>query len=327
MTSPPAEPPAQPPKEVVALAERRMAARAARDFATADRLRDEIEAAGWVVRDGADGYQLTLLPPYPVLAGLADLPDRTGQARSRACSVGLLVEGWPADLRRCVEALLRFTPDDVVVVGLDLGNVDGAGDALHQLATAHPGRVEEWHVGAPVDQVGWGPARTALVRLDVASAHVVMDVSTVLDGDAIAPLLATLAAEPGAVAAGWRGALVDEGDGWRSVRDAGPGEVDVLLSYLFVVDHAAALAAPPHPKARFYRNADLEWSLALREAGGRLYVTPAPLPCRQERHHGYEDSDPAYRDRESRRTYDRLLQRFRGRDDLLAPRQPADGTS
>ena len=47
-----------PPPAVVALAEERQAARAARDFAQADRLRDEIAAAGWTVRDGAGGPEL-----------------------------------------------------------------------------------------------------------------------------------------------------------------------------------------------------------------------------------------------------------------------------
>jgi cysteinyl-tRNA synthetase len=46
------------PSEVVELAERRQQARAARDFDEADRLRAEIEAAGWVPRDVADGFQL-----------------------------------------------------------------------------------------------------------------------------------------------------------------------------------------------------------------------------------------------------------------------------
>ncbi|MFL6012106.1 MAG: cysteine--tRNA ligase [Gaiellaceae bacterium] len=46
------------PPDVVQLAERRRQARAARDFDEADRLREEIEAAGWEARDGADGFQL-----------------------------------------------------------------------------------------------------------------------------------------------------------------------------------------------------------------------------------------------------------------------------
>jgi cysteinyl-tRNA synthetase len=48
----------QAPAELVELAERRFAARSAKDFAEADRLRDEIADAGWIVRDVADGFQL-----------------------------------------------------------------------------------------------------------------------------------------------------------------------------------------------------------------------------------------------------------------------------
>jgi cysteinyl-tRNA synthetase len=46
------------PAEVEKLVEAREKARAARDFAEADRLRDEIREAGWEVRDGPDGPEL-----------------------------------------------------------------------------------------------------------------------------------------------------------------------------------------------------------------------------------------------------------------------------
>ena len=49
---------AEAPPEVVQLAERRQRARLARDFDEADRLRAEIEAAGWEARDVAEGFQL-----------------------------------------------------------------------------------------------------------------------------------------------------------------------------------------------------------------------------------------------------------------------------
>jgi cysteinyl-tRNA synthetase len=51
------------PPEIVRLAELRRAAREARDFDEADRLRAEIEAAGWVARDVAGGFQLVPLVP------------------------------------------------------------------------------------------------------------------------------------------------------------------------------------------------------------------------------------------------------------------------
>ena len=46
------------PSEIVKLAKRRQEARAARDWDEADRLRAEIEAAGWEARDAAEGFQL-----------------------------------------------------------------------------------------------------------------------------------------------------------------------------------------------------------------------------------------------------------------------------
>ena len=48
------------PAEVTALAEKRWAAKQAKDFATADALRKEIAAAGWNMLDRKDGYSLEL---------------------------------------------------------------------------------------------------------------------------------------------------------------------------------------------------------------------------------------------------------------------------
>ena len=301
---------------MIALAESRAVARGSRDFARSDALRAEIAAAGWVVTDEPAGWRLAPKPPYEVLPSVRDLPDRSAEPAGRRASVAVLVEGWPADLRECVEAVLTHAPPDVAILGLDLGNVDGAGDVLHELAVSAPDRVSEWHVSAPA---GWGPARSALLRADTAEVHVWLETSTVLVGDALTPVLEVFS-DPAVVGAGWRGVNVDLTEHWRSFVPAGPGPVDALLGYLFALRRsAAAEVGGPHPKARFYRNADIEFSFALREAtGGRLVVPPAELPLRQGRHRGYFDSDPAYRDRESKRTYDRVLQRFRGRTDLLA---------
>jgi hypothetical protein len=301
--------PDAPPAEVLDLAERRARAREAKDFAESDRLRDEIAAAGWVVRDGPDGWSLAARPPYAVLRSVADLPDRSAEPDARRCTVALLVEGWPDDLRTCVAALLEHAPEDVRLVLLENGETD-AGAVVHELAGE---RVTELHVERAA---GWAQARQALVRWDTAAVHVQMDLSTVLEGDGLSPLLEALQ-DPSVAAAGWRGVRVV--DGWRDFEDALPGEVEALLGYLVAVRRAVALQVPLPAKARFYRNADMEWSFLLREAGlGRLVAVD--LPVRQDRHRGYHDSDPAYRDKESRKTYDRFLQRFRGREDLRLPR-------
>ncbi len=297
------------PAEVVALAEQRAAARAGKDYAESDRLRDQIAAAGWVVRDGPEGYVLAERPPYAVLASVADLPDRSTEPDAGRCTVALLVEGWPQDVRTCVAALLEHSPPEVTVVLLENGETD-AGAVVHELAEADPGRVLELHVERAA---GWSAARQALLRADTAPVHVLMDPSTVLEGNALGPVLQAFD-DPTVVGAGWRGVRVQ--DGWREFEDAGPGEVEALLGYLFAVRRSAAARVPLPAKARFYRNADMEWSFLLREQGGRLVVPSADLPVRQDRHRGYHETPVDDRDKESKKTYDRFLQRFRGREDL-----------
>jgi len=48
----------KPSDEVIELAEERLVARAGRNWAESDRLRDEIAFLGWTVQDGKDGYKL-----------------------------------------------------------------------------------------------------------------------------------------------------------------------------------------------------------------------------------------------------------------------------
>ena len=300
------------------LAEQRAAARAAKDWSASDSLRDQIASLGWVVKDGPDGYELAPKPAYEACATLADLPAPPNPPVSR-CGVALLVDGWPEDLSRCVDALVEFAPADTLIWLLDLGDVDGVGRLCHELAVAHPQRVIDLHCAQTLEQAGWAKATTRLIELQTAPLHAVMDISTVLTGDALTPLM-DACQEPGVVGAGWRGVDVDTQDAWRSFVDASVGEADALLGYLMVVNVEAARATPPNPKARFYRNADMEWGLMLRAAGGRLVVPSGDLPVRQDRHHGYHDTDPQVRDRESKKNYDRLLQQFRGKDAVLHPR-------
>lgn len=216
-----------PPPALVALAERRARARADRDYAESDRLRDELAEAGWRVRDRPDGWVLEPAPASAVLPAVADLPDRSAEPDRRRATAALLVDGWPDDVRTCVEALVAHAPPDVVVVLLD--NASDAAAVVHELAAAHPGRVEEVHVAR---RAGWGEAVSALLRADVATVTVLLDPSTVLEGDALTPLLEALD-DPSVVGAGWRGAAVT--DGWTEFVDAGPGEVEALLGYLLAV--------------------------------------------------------------------------------------------
>ena len=58
ITLPEAAPAEEAPPEIQALAQRRWEAKQAKDWPAADALRDEIKAAGWIVKDAKDGFEL-----------------------------------------------------------------------------------------------------------------------------------------------------------------------------------------------------------------------------------------------------------------------------
>jgi hypothetical protein len=146
-----------------------------------------------------------------------------------------------------------------------------------------------------------------------------MDPSTRFTGDAMSLVSAELSkGEYSAI--GWRGGLVNTDDEWRSVDDKGAGEVDVLFSYFLTINVADAVNAGGfNNRAIYYRNADIEFSLRLRQANGRLLQMD--LPLEQARHHGYYDTDEEFREIQSKKNYDRILERFRGKNAILSPRR------
>jgi hypothetical protein len=63
----------------------------------------------------------------------------------------------------------------------------------------------------------------------------------------------------------------------------------------------------------------MEFSLRLKHAAGRLLQMD--LPLEQGRHHGYYDTEESFRDAQSKKNYDRILERFRGKEAILSPRR------
>ena len=305
------------PKEVIDLAEQRIHARANKDFALSDQLRDKISDLGYVIKDNPAGYELAVKPPFEVFENLASLkikPDRL----SNKVSVCLLVDGWLEDTKECINALLAHMPNDASILALDLGNIELVGNYLAETEKIHKNLVA-LHTSQTLEQAGWANSINKLIELNPAEFSVVMDLSSIISGDAITPLINHIKGE--IVAAGWKGSLVNLDDEWRSVEDRGEGEVDILLGYLFAIKTKIAQETPANSKAKFYRNADLEWSLELRNKGHKLVALGNTLPVEQKRHHGYHDSDIEYREKESKKTYDRILQNYRGKTQILSPRR------
>jgi hypothetical protein len=292
------------PDSVFKLAEARQAARANKDFALADSLRDQIFAAGYEVADIAGGFELTEKTRFPVIAKLRDL--KAFNLPTHEITALLVIEGFIADAITCINSIKANSDCNIAI--LSIGPVGELVDVIDQRTSL-----------VEIAETGWGEAVNALMKIVESKYVIVMDPSTTFTGDAISPVLAELNKHE-YVAVGWKGGLVNLADDWRSTEDKGDGEVDVLFSYFMAVDRVAALEVGGfNARAIYYRNADIEFSLKLRHGTGRLLQMH--LPLEQGRHHGYHDAEETYREVQSKKNYDRILERFRGKEAILSPRR------
>ena len=292
------------PDSVTSLAHARMDARAAKDFALADKYRDELLQAGYEVVDVAGGYELKPKKPYITLAYPRDIRSIDLE---KDVTVGLIVDGFTEDALETVKAIKANSDCAVAIISIgDAGTLFEQMDKRTYLISVNPG-------------AAWGDCANVFLEKVQSKYVVIMDPSTRFTGDAITPVVQEL--EKGDyVAVGWRGGLINTEDEWRSVDDKSSGEVDVLFSYFMAFNRAAMIEVGGfNPRALYYRNADIEYSLKIRQAGGRLLQMELPLT--QERHHGYHDVDPEYREVQSKKNYDRILDKYRGKSAILSPRR------
>jgi GT2 family glycosyltransferase len=300
-------PPGQPPPDLTRLLARRQAARARRDFATADALRDQLRQAGWLVRDTPDGPELVPAPPYETvdpaaLAACWDEPDRYD------VSVVVHVTGWAEDVARATRSLAAHHPHlayEALLVADGAG--EATGRALEDLARDDP-RLRVLHLDPAV---GFGAAMNLGMGQALGRVLVWLDPHVEATGDLLGPLLAALARPGAGLAGGWGVTTTTMLD---FEADDGP-EVDAIEGYLLAVPRALAARVGVDPKDRYYRNADLDYSFAVRALGYR--ATRVEVPAARHRHRGFHDTDPGERDRASRKNYDRFLGRWKGRTDLL----------
>ena len=293
------------PENLHELGRARQAARADKNFALADQLRDQIAQAGYEIVDVVGGFELHEKSLVQVIADIQKLKNLPKSDRS--ITVAIVVNGFHEDAVTSVNSIKAHSSAEILVLATQ------PAEDLSSIVDSHT------HVIQLENDPGWGECANAALRIISTPFAVIMDPSTTFTGDAISPVLQELQKKEFA-AVGWRGGLINIEDQWRSVDDKGAGEVDVLFSYFLAVDKDAALQAGGfNARAIYYRNADIEFSLRLKHASGHLLQMD--LPLEQGRHHGYYDTEESFRDAQSKKNYDRILERFRGKEAILSPRR------
>jgi len=260
-------------------------------------MRARLNDAGWEVLDGPSGSELRSLRAQSP-SGVPTAPRRV--------TLLTVVHGWKPDAERWLLSVFTHCKADFEALV-----VDNSGDV--GIASWLDGRAAERLRVIRLDPpLGFGAAGIEAAAGEVC---VLFDQSVELKGDAITPLLTELD-DPSVAIAGPFGVRA-RGTLKEFDESAGP-DVDAVEGYCMAFRRADALAAGGFdPKFRFYRIADIEFSFRLRDRGGRAVVVPDLLVVKHE-HRLWEATEPAERDRLSRRNLYRFLDRWRDRTDLMA---------
>jgi cysteinyl-tRNA synthetase len=309
------------PQEILAAAHERSAARAARDWAAADRLRGDIEAAGWRVIDAGTDFRLEPAhAPDLEAAGRvrygrsAAVPSRLDETPVGLATVVLVATDDATGVARAVEGLRAGAPNGTSVVVVDDASDGGAPDG------GAPDFGETVEVVSTSARLGQGAAWNVGIRRASAPIVILLDPSIEPTGDVVSPLVAALD-DPAVAVAGAFGLATDD---LRRFREVESGPAAAIEGYLMAFRRAdAAARGPIDERFQFYRNLDIWLSLVLRDEGPdvaprRAAMVPG-LPLIRHEHGGWERTSPPERERLSKRNFYRVLDRFGARQDLSVP--------
>ncbi|MET0834915.1 MAG: glycosyltransferase [Actinomycetota bacterium] len=211
---------------------------------------------------------------------------------------------------RALAAHHRHLGYEVLLISDGVGQATGR--ALEDLAAEDP-HLQVLHLDPAI---GFGASMNLAMGQALGRVLVWLDPHVEATGDLLGPLLAALDQPGTGLAGGWGVTTTTMLD---FEADDGP-EVDAIEGYLLAVPRALAAEARVDPKDRYYRNADLDYSFAVRALGspGPLRAVRVQVPAARHRHRGFHETDPTERDRASRKNYDRFLGRWKDRTDLLS---------
>ncbi len=314
------------PEEVLTAAHDRARARAEKDWALADRLRNEIEAAGWSIVDRGTDFALSPAAPPDVDEGARvrygasrNVPARFEEPATGLATVVLIATDWPADLDRALAGVRAHAPGGTSVVIVADAPSDAQTAALEDLEASGP------TAGLPVEivwtseRLGHAAATNIGIRRAPSEVVILLDTSLAPTGDFVTPLVRALDDALVAVVGGWGVTSAD----LRTFEDAPAGDVDAIEGYVQAFRRSdAAILGPLDERFRFYRNLDIWWSLVLRDGAredetARRAVGIDGLPLQRHEHRGWTSLPDEERDRQSKRNFYRIIDRFGARRDLL----------
>lgn len=266
--------PPGPPAEITHLVRQRTEARARRDWAAADALKVEIEAAGWKVSDHGGRTSVSrAAPPSVELDGevrygsAVAVPPRLDEPPDAPWTVIVLASEAPERVSRLLAGVRVHAPGatQVVVVANDPSEPQQAALAAGAPDRAAIGR-REVEVLRTATRLGHAAALNIALRRAAGELVLIADGTAWPGGDALTPLAETLI-DPAVAVAGAFGVVADEPGRLRpaALAPSDAREPAAVLAAWMAFRRADYVALGPLDE-RFVTPAwlDVWWSLRLR---------------------------------------------------------------
>lgn len=301
------------PQEILALSHERDLLRRRGQYDRADALKQQIEDAGYAIKDNPHGAHLVILPNITVdgtvyrlarhLPSLLNEPDRV------LFSINILAHNTSEATQRCIESVLRFAGD----TSLEIILIDNASqDGIDLWAEAFKYEESRLHILRSSRVMGEAEVRNIGLKQSCGRYILLLDSSIELTGDIFTPLAHTLENTQVGIT-GAHGLHTEDLRHFEQAQDTKVEAIDIhcmafrrnLLKKVGLFDE----------RYRFPYFMDIDFNFAVRDQGTSCLVTP-DLPITYHLTQADDKAD-AERLRLTRRNFYRFLEKWGDRDDLL----------
>ncbi|GHO86018.1 glycosyltransferase family 2 protein [Dictyobacter formicarum] len=302
------------PEEILALSHERDLLRRKGQYDRADILKQQLEDAGYVVKDNPHGAHLVILPHIFVDGTLyrttRQLPSLLDEADLCTFSVNVLAQNNSEQTRRCIDSVLTHAGN----TSLEIILVDNASqDGLDIWAEALHHRDSRVHVLRATRKMGVAEARNIGLQQSRGRYILFLDSNVVLTGDIFTPLAQTLE-DPQVGLTGLRGLRTDD---LRHFEESEDNEVEVIDARCMAFKRSLLKKAGLLDEGyRYPEYMDVDFCFAIRDLDMSIVRTPdLPLLSHPAPQNGALSE--AERMRLKKRNFYRYLSKWGGREDLL----------
>jgi GT2 family glycosyltransferase len=288
------------------------------EYASADGLRAEVTAKGYLVEDNREAVRVrpkTRLEQqrerWHSVSSSREVESFLRHPTQHDFTFILNAYGHQDDVQRCLNSMLRYSQGySTEIVVVDNGCTDGTADWLEEFQSGRP-QVRVVHCD---HNVGDAAGKNIGLKQSLGKNIIIMDASAEIVGDLLGTVSQRLADESVGIF-GPFGLTTDDLQHFHEEVDH--GDADAMQAYCMAFRREMINTVGLMREAfRFYRNLDIDYCFQFKDKGYRI-VADKSLPLVRHEHRLWSELDENQRDELSRKNFGRFLKRWGNRPDLL----------